>query len=318
MRYRKKPLEIEAWRYGEEATPEWGHVAFESGVLRLTPDGEAKVRTLEGSMTARKGDYIVKGIKGELYPVKPDIFEATYGSVDAQKDWRAAVTEANDLLNDVIGLEAAGDMEVPEYPFARILCAADELGSVEDWMTAETGDEQPPRSVGAAARAALPLRHRDAQGDLRELLGGAHRRGGNAALRRPVASGTARPQADAPARLRRAGSGVGRAARLRVHGRSVRDDPVRGRAERLRPRAVQREAAARPAPTEGGGALPWRDAEGEERGMTGWKARGTGTCPVCGRTFAKNSRNQKYCGPECKAEQDKRAARRRRADEREG
>lgn len=141
MRYRKKTLEIEAWRYGEEATPEWGHVAFESGVLRLTPDGEAKVRTLEGSMTARKGDYIVKGIKGELYPVKPDIFEATYESVDAQKDWRAAVTEANDLLNDVIGLEAAGDMEVPEYPFARILCAADELGSVEDWMTTETDDE---------------------------------------------------------------------------------------------------------------------------------------------------------------------------------
>lgn len=53
MRYRKKPLEIEAWHYGEEATPKWGHVAFESGVLRLTPDGEAKVRTLEGSMTAR-------------------------------------------------------------------------------------------------------------------------------------------------------------------------------------------------------------------------------------------------------------------------
>lgn len=115
--------------------------AGRSRVLRLTPDGEAKVRTLEGSMTARKGDYIVKGIKGELYPVKPDIFEATYGSVDAQKDWRAAVTEANDLLNDVIGLEAAGDMEVPEYPFARILCAADELGSVEDRMTTETDDE---------------------------------------------------------------------------------------------------------------------------------------------------------------------------------
>lgn len=42
MRCRKKPLEIEAWRYGEEATPERGHVAFESGVLRLTPDGEAR------------------------------------------------------------------------------------------------------------------------------------------------------------------------------------------------------------------------------------------------------------------------------------
>lgn len=129
-------------------------------------------------MTARKGGCIVKGVKGELRPVKPDIFEAAYGSVDAQKDRRAAVAEANGLLNDAIGSEAAGDMEAPERPFARILRAADELGGVEDRTTAETDDEQPPRSVGAAARAALPLRHRDAQGDLRELLGGVHRRGG--------------------------------------------------------------------------------------------------------------------------------------------
>lgn len=48
MRHRKKPLEIEARRYGEEAAPERGHVAFESGVLRLAPNGEAKARTLEG------------------------------------------------------------------------------------------------------------------------------------------------------------------------------------------------------------------------------------------------------------------------------
>lgn len=41
-----------------------------------------KINTLEGIMTASPGDWIVKGIKGELYPVKPDIFEKTYKPID--------------------------------------------------------------------------------------------------------------------------------------------------------------------------------------------------------------------------------------------
>ena len=49
MRYRKKPLEIEAWRYGEEATPEWGHVAFESGVLRLTRTARRRCARSKGA-----------------------------------------------------------------------------------------------------------------------------------------------------------------------------------------------------------------------------------------------------------------------------
>lgn len=36
------------------------------------------IDTLEGSMTARSGDWVIRGVKGELYPCKPDIFEATY------------------------------------------------------------------------------------------------------------------------------------------------------------------------------------------------------------------------------------------------
>jgi hypothetical protein len=39
------------------------------------------IETLEGNMTADKGDYIIKGIKGEFYPCKPDIFELTYEKV---------------------------------------------------------------------------------------------------------------------------------------------------------------------------------------------------------------------------------------------
>ena len=40
------------------------------------------IKTLEGDMVASKGDYIIRGVKGEYYPCKPDIFEATYEKVD--------------------------------------------------------------------------------------------------------------------------------------------------------------------------------------------------------------------------------------------
>jgi len=44
------------------------------------------VHTLEGDMVAQKGDYIVKGIRGEFYPVKPDIFEKTYEETNELND----------------------------------------------------------------------------------------------------------------------------------------------------------------------------------------------------------------------------------------
>jgi hypothetical protein len=40
------------------------------------------IETLEGNMLASKGDYIIKGVKGEFYPCKPDIFELTYEKID--------------------------------------------------------------------------------------------------------------------------------------------------------------------------------------------------------------------------------------------
>ena len=44
----------------------------------LNADGSVAIETLEGTMTANVGDWIIRGVKGELYPCKPDIFEATY------------------------------------------------------------------------------------------------------------------------------------------------------------------------------------------------------------------------------------------------
>ena len=45
-------------------------------------DEEMEIETLEGVMKADKGDWIIRGVKGELYPCKPDVFEMTYEKVE--------------------------------------------------------------------------------------------------------------------------------------------------------------------------------------------------------------------------------------------
>jgi hypothetical protein len=78
-RFRKKPVEIEAIQFdGSKASylaiEQWaGHKA-----IMLGEDWNVEIATLEGTMTARPGDWIIKGVKGEFYPCKPDIFIATY------------------------------------------------------------------------------------------------------------------------------------------------------------------------------------------------------------------------------------------------
>ena len=53
---------------------------------------EEQIKTLEGVMTANKGDYIITGIKGEHYPCKPDIFKANYHITEEQNSPSKAVT----------------------------------------------------------------------------------------------------------------------------------------------------------------------------------------------------------------------------------
>lgn len=77
-KYRKKPVVIEARQFtgaGDQASlAMWCH-----GVP--TGDGNITIATIEGAMVARPGDYIVRGVKGEFYPCKPDIFDMTYEPV---------------------------------------------------------------------------------------------------------------------------------------------------------------------------------------------------------------------------------------------
>ena len=94
MKYRKKPVIIEAFQYdgdlinsnGDYYVPEWAIKAHKSQVMYFAPKDkgpcELFIRTLEGVHHASVGDYIIKGVQGELYPCKPDIFEATYEKVE--------------------------------------------------------------------------------------------------------------------------------------------------------------------------------------------------------------------------------------------
>lgn len=96
-KFRKKPVVIEAFqitpktRADNAEWPEWAHEAWNfdrSHVGSLSPydigtgDGPLRVLTLEGAMRADFGDWIIRGVKGELYPCKPDIFAATYEAVE--------------------------------------------------------------------------------------------------------------------------------------------------------------------------------------------------------------------------------------------
>lgn len=83
MKFRKKPVVIEAVQITDATFdaphPNPDHIP---GVLYDPVNRTALIQTLEGDMIGQLGDWIIRGVKGELYPCKPDIFEATYAPAD--------------------------------------------------------------------------------------------------------------------------------------------------------------------------------------------------------------------------------------------
>jgi len=90
-KYRKKPVIIEAVQIDKRmdiTSPEWLAQAIQEnkvilhGMGKFTRDEPwVEIHTLEGIMRGNRGDYIICGVKGELYPCKPDVFKATYEEV---------------------------------------------------------------------------------------------------------------------------------------------------------------------------------------------------------------------------------------------
>lgn len=76
MRFRKRPIVIQAERWFRDAPPP-------AGVCQCAKvPGWPHIHTLEGSMEVTDGDWIITGVKGEHYPCKPDVFELTYECVE--------------------------------------------------------------------------------------------------------------------------------------------------------------------------------------------------------------------------------------------
>ena len=103
--YRKKPIEIEAFQLNSRGLVEedwfWdavtkNHIITHSFGKHDPIDAWCEIRTLEGLMIANTGDYIIRGIKGEIYPCKADIFEATYDAPTTD------VAPKEDIIRDVI------------------------------------------------------------------------------------------------------------------------------------------------------------------------------------------------------------------------
>jgi hypothetical protein len=104
MKYRKKPIVVDAFqmtldrRWDNSEWPPWLHEAWHDlpGEGRIWPDGHEPITpgrdspaslccgTLEGVYLISWGDWIIRGVAGELYPCKPDIFEATYEEVEEE------------------------------------------------------------------------------------------------------------------------------------------------------------------------------------------------------------------------------------------
>ena len=91
MKFRKKPVVIEAFRMGIDYIPDEFMDKVSDGTITLHgsstafhdgKDTNADIKTLEGTMHADYGDYIIRGVSGEFYPCKPDIFAKTYESAE--------------------------------------------------------------------------------------------------------------------------------------------------------------------------------------------------------------------------------------------
>ena len=87
MKFRKKPVEVEAFRYRVDPAPKWFYDAAENGVVAFFKPvlrsglPYIEIKTLEGRMRACAGDYVICGVTGELYPCKAEIFQKTYEEV---------------------------------------------------------------------------------------------------------------------------------------------------------------------------------------------------------------------------------------------
>lgn len=117
--YRKKPVHVKAIRYTGNNGADIGLFV---GAADRNEDNQFLIHTLEGKMAADPGDYIIRGVAGEFYPCKPDIFAATYEQVDQ-------------------GGNRVNSTQYPENPKTAMMTVA----AVLEWLEGEEEDLESDR-----------------------------------------------------------------------------------------------------------------------------------------------------------------------------
>ena len=120
MKYRKKPVVIEAYQ----------------------TDKELDIETLEGTMHANVGDYIITGVRGEKYPCKPDIFEQTYEPADATASpWHRVEEEPKESGKEYAVWVSEGYAYFDKWLGDRWLISSVAPETVTHWMPIEPPKE---------------------------------------------------------------------------------------------------------------------------------------------------------------------------------
>ena len=127
--YRKKPVHVKAIRYTGNNGADIGLFV---GAADRNEDNQFLIHTLEGKMAADPGDYIIRGVAGEFYPCKPDIFAATYEQVD----------QDGNRVNST---------QYPENPKTAMMTVA----AVLEWLEGEKQDIEATRKSTESSYGAL-------------------------------------------------------------------------------------------------------------------------------------------------------------------
>lgn len=137
MKYKKKPVVIEAFQYdgdfqyinGDYYVPQWAIDAYEKAILYFKDAEDLYIKTLEGDMKANVGDYIIKGVQGEIYACKPNIFEQTYDEPDSKVTVDVNIMDT-EIMKEFIALTKTLMNQIEES------CFEDEDGNFLHYETA--------------------------------------------------------------------------------------------------------------------------------------------------------------------------------------
>ena len=131
MKFRKKPVVIEAIQWNGKNKEEI--LRFASPSASYNDIDGMKIFTLEGTHTAKINDFIIRGVNGEFYPCKPDIFEKTYENGDIKID-KIIQIMATDTIEDTRTLALSESGKTYEIEYKQIKISDTKLGwKIKGW-----------------------------------------------------------------------------------------------------------------------------------------------------------------------------------------